>query len=58
MKTLVIFLQIRELLNGEFTWHGLVLLFLFALMALIAVGFPVFVGYKAFQSKPKKKDDV
>jgi len=58
MKAFAVLLQIRELLNGEFTWHGFVLLFLFVLMALIAVGFPIFVGYKAFQSKSKKKDDV
>lgn len=50
-------LQIGELLRGDFNWQGLLLLFLFALMALIAVGFAVFVGYKAFQPKSDKKDD-
>lgn len=58
MKCFAFLLQIQELFNGEFTWHGLLLLILFVLMALIAIGFTVFAGYKAFQPKPKKKDDV
>ena len=58
MKFFAFLLQIRELFNGEFSWHGLLLLILFVLMGLIAVGFAVFAGYKAFQPKPKKKDDA
>ena len=56
MRVFAVLLQIRELFDGEFNWQGLVLLFLFVLMALIAVGLVVFVGYKAFQPKPKKKE--
>lgn len=58
MRIFAVLLQIRELFNGEFSWQGLVLLLLFILMALIAVGFSVFAGYKAFRPKPKKKNDV
>lgn len=58
MKVYALLLQIGELFNGEFNWQGLVLLFLFVLMALIAVGFSVFAAYKAFRPKPKKKNDV
>ena len=58
MKIFAVLLQIQELFNGEFNWRGLLLLVLFVLMALIAVGLTVFVGYKAFQPKPKKKNDV
>lgn len=58
MKIFAVYLQIRELFNGDFTWQGFLLLALFVLMGLIAVSLPAFVGYKAFQSKPKKKSDV
>ncbi len=58
MRVFAVLLQIRELFDGEFNWQGLVLLFLFVLMALIAVGLAIFAGYKAFQPKPKKKNDV
>lgn len=58
MKNSVFLVQIRDLLNGEFTWQGFVLLFLFGLMALIAVGLPVFVGYQVFRSKPKKEAKI
>lgn len=58
MKNFAFLLQIQDLFEGRFNWHGLVLLLLFVLMGLIAVIFPVYAGYKAFQSKPKKKDDV
>lgn len=58
MKIFAAFLQIRELFDGDFNWTGLLLLILFLLMGLIAVGFTVFAGYKAFQPKSKKKDDV
>ncbi len=54
MKIFTFFLQIGELFNGHFNWRGLIQLFLLVLMGLIAVGFGVFVSYKAFQSKPKK----
>lgn len=54
MKSLTFLLQIGELFEGHFNWRGLAQLLLLILMALIAVGFTVFVGYKAFQSKPKK----
>jgi hypothetical protein len=54
MKMLIFLLQIEELFNGNFNWRGLAQLLLLVLMALIAVGFTIFVGYKAFQSKPKK----
>lgn len=54
MKNLILLLQIGELFDGNFNWRGLAQLLLLVLMALIAVGFTVFVGYKAFQSKPKK----
>jgi hypothetical protein len=55
MKIFAALLQVRELLNGEFSWQGLLQLLLFVLMALIAVGFSVFAAYKAFQPKSKKK---
>ena len=51
MKLLAFLLQIGELFDGHFNWGGLVQLLLFVLMALIAVGFAILVGYKAFQSK-------
>ncbi|MDQ2745808.1 MAG: hypothetical protein M3T96_00915 [Acidobacteriota bacterium] len=47
-------LQIGDLLNGRFSWIGLAQLLLLVAMGLIAVGFAVIVGYKAFQSKSKK----
>jgi len=58
MKTIALFLQIRDLFNGNFTWHGFFLLFLFLLMGCIAIGMAGFVSYKAFQPKRKKKDDA
>jgi hypothetical protein len=54
MKIFILLLQIGELLDGQFNWRGLAQLLLLVLMALIGVGFTVFVGYKAFHSKPKK----
>jgi len=54
MKYIAFLLQIGELLDGQFNWRGLAQLLLLVLMALIAVGFAIFVGYKAFRSKPKK----
>lgn len=51
MKYFLMLLQIGELFEGHFNWRGLAQLLLFVAMALIAVGFTVFVGYKAFQSK-------
>lgn len=53
MKVFVLFLQIGELFEGHFNWRGLLHLCLFLLMGLTAIGFAVFVGYKAFQSKKK-----
>ncbi len=58
MKILLAFLQIGDLFAGRFNWYGLFLLLLFVLMALTALGFTIFVGYKAFKPKPKKKDNV
>ncbi len=58
MKIFFAFLQIRELFEGHFNWYGFLLLILFLLMGLTAAGFAGFVGYKAFQPKCKKKDDV
>jgi hypothetical protein len=58
MNYLVAFLQIGELFKGNFNWRGLVQLILFLLMGLVAVGFSVMFGYKAFKSEKKKKDDV
>lgn len=58
MKIFLTFLQIGDLFAGHFNWYGLFLLLLFVLMALTAIGFAVFVGYKAFQPKRGKKDDV
>ena len=58
MKTFFAFLQIRELFEGHFNWDGFLALILFLLMGLTTIGFASFVGYKAFQSKRKKKDDV
>lgn len=57
MKIIAAVLQIQDLFNGNFTWQGLLLVVLFVVMGLIAVGFPIFIGYKAFRSKPKKKND-
>ena len=54
MKMFLFLMQIGELLDGNFNWRGLAQLLLLVLMALIAVGFTVFVGYKAFQPKSKK----
>ncbi|MCY7374818.1 MAG: hypothetical protein LH472_02450 [Pyrinomonadaceae bacterium] len=54
MKIFGVLLQIAELFEGHFNWRGLAQLLLLVLMALIAVGFAVFVSYKAFQSKSKK----
>ena len=54
MKLLTFLLQIGELFDGQFNWRGLSQLLLLILMALIAVGFAAFVGYKAFQPKSKK----
>ncbi len=54
MRNIVFLLQIGELLDGKYNWRGLVHLLLFVVMGLIAVGFAVFVGYKAFQPKSKK----
>ena len=54
MRNIVFLLQIGELLDGNYNWRGLAQLLLLVLMALIAVGFAVFVGYKAFQPKSKK----
>lgn len=51
MKIFTLFLQIGELFEGNFNWRGLAQLLLLVLMALIAVGFAVFVSYKAFKSK-------
>ena len=53
MKYFAAFLQIQELFEGNFNWRGLVQLLLLVLMALIAIGFACFVGYKAF--RPKRK---
>ena len=58
MKISAVLLQIQELFNGEFNWRGLLLLVLFVLMGLIVVGLTIFVGYKAFQPKSKKKNDI
>ena len=54
MNSLIFLFQIGELFNGNFNWRGLVQLLLLVVMGLIAVGFAVFVGYKAFQPKSKK----
>ena len=54
MSVLIFLLQIGELFDGHFNWIGLAQLLLFVAMGLIAVGFAVFVGYKAFQPKSKK----
>ncbi len=51
MRYFLVFLQIGELFEGRFNWRGLVQLLLLIAMGLIAAGFAVFVGYKAFQSK-------
>ncbi|MCY7348846.1 MAG: hypothetical protein LH614_21870 [Pyrinomonadaceae bacterium] len=58
MKIFAVLLQIQELFNGEFNWRGLLLLLLFVLMGLIAVGLTVFASYKVFQPKSKNKKDV
>jgi hypothetical protein len=52
MKFFALFLQIGELFEGHFNWRGVLHLCLFLLMALIAIGFAAFAGYKTF--KPKK----
>lgn len=54
MHILGFLLQIGDLFQGKFTWRGFWLLFLFALMAFIALGFTFFVGYKVFRSRPPK----
>ena len=54
MKNLALFLQIGELFKGNFNWHGAFHLFLFIVMGLLAVGFSVFIVYKAFGSNDKK----
>ena len=51
MKTLSLIVQIGELFSGHFNWRGVLHLSLFIIMALIAVGFAAFIGYKAFRSK-------
>ena len=56
MASLVFYLQIGELFQGHFNWRGVLYLCLFLLMALLIIGFTVFAGYKAFQSKPKKRE--
>ncbi len=53
MRYFLAFLQIGELFAGHFNWRGLAQLFLLIAMALIAIGFAVFVGYKAFRTKRK-----
>ncbi len=58
MKILAAALQIQELLDGNFNWQGFVLLFLFVLMGLIAIVFPIYAGYKAFQKPPQNRDDI
>lgn len=58
MFGIVLFLQIGELFRGNFNWRGLLHLGIFILIGLIIVGFSVLVGYKAFQSERKKKDDL
>ncbi len=57
MFGITLFFQFGELFRGEFNWRGLLHLVLFIVMGLIVIGFGVFVGYKAFQSERKKKDD-
>ena len=51
MKIFAFLLQIEELFNGHFNWRGAVQLLLFVAMGLIAAGFTIFVGYKAFKAK-------
>ena len=51
MRYFSTFLQIGELFAGHFNWRGLAQLLLLVAMALIAIAFAIFVGYKAFQSK-------
>jgi len=54
MRNFAALLQIHELLEGNFNWRGLLLLALFVLMALVAIGFAVFAACKAFQPKNKR----
>jgi hypothetical protein len=58
MNCLAVFLQIGELFKGNFNWRGLFQLILFLLMGSVVVGFSVVLGYKAFKSEKKKKDDL
>ena len=53
MRCFFAFLQIGELFEGHFNWHGLAQLLLFIAMALIAVGFAVFIECK--RDEPGRK---
>ena len=48
----------NESLLEILSWKTVLPWLLILLMGLIAVGFTVFVGYKAFRGKTNRKDDV
>ncbi len=54
MKTFAFLMQIGELFEGRFNWPGVLALFFFFLMGIVAAGFSGFIIYKALFSSKKK----
>lgn len=57
MKSVVLLLQIGELVKGNFNWRGFIQLVIFILMGLVVVSFGGFIVYKVLKSAKKGKDE-